>query len=151
MDIRNSYHRERVQSVNDERSLTKQEFKDELAIENILRRFGAGQLVDQLEVHDSQFLDVSELPDDYIAVLDNIRKAESAFLSLPAAVRTVFGNETANYLDYLHDRDPRITAKLVELGFLSPEDSPPSAGPSDPVADATPADDGAEVTTRSDD
>lgn len=80
---------------------------------------------------------------DYKQSLDMIRRAESAFMELPANVRNKFGNDPSKYIEYLRrpqDAGKTFTEDVLESEKVKP--APPPPPPEDP-----PVDTGGEGTT----
>lgn len=70
-----------------------------------------------LSTRQAFFADVTGLV-DYRTAIDRVRAAESAFMQLPADLRSRFDNDAATFLDWA--ALPDNAAELAELG-LSPE------------------------------
>lgn len=102
----------RTQMVHSD-EMTKQEFKAECDINNIIRRFHKDGFLRHMAQGMPQFLDVSELG-DYRTAIDQVRAAERWFSQLPAKVRTKFDNDAAAFLD----RAGHLTrSELRDLGL----------------------------------
>jgi hypothetical protein len=128
--------RARVQTVNNEPSKTQQGDHDLADIRSILKRFDQVGIVDHLESVDAAFVDVSELPEDYSAVMRYSRQAEQQFMKLPSKLRALFNHDAAEWLDAAHDQDHWLRKnhdKLVKAGLAepAPEPSPPPVTPPD--------------------
>lgn len=76
------------------------------------------------------FADVSEM-EDYRAAVEQVRRADEAFMRLPPKVRERFGHDPAEFLDFCSDEKNR--AELVELGLIEDVSGVP------PVAEPVPA------------
>lgn len=101
---------------------TKQEFKDECDINNIIRRFVKDGFLRHMARGVPQFMDVSDLPDFRTAV-DQVRATEEFFGKLPAKLRAKFGNDPARFLD---EAGKMTRAELREFGLaeLRKDDRP---------------------------
>lgn len=101
--------------------ITKQEFKQECDVYNILKQFQKTGVITHINQNRPKFED---LPDaiDFQESLNTIIRAEDAFAALPASVRDTYGNDPRAFLEALSD--PTQTAKLTELGILTPPAAP---------------------------
>lgn len=77
---------------------TRQEFKDECDINNIVRRYARDQFVSHVNKGVPAFVDVSEVG-DFRAAIDQVRSATEFFGKLPAKVRAKFSNDPARFID----------------------------------------------------
>lgn len=115
-------------------SLTKQEFKREADINNILKQYSKTGMLTHLNVRAAQGM-YADLPDalDFQESLHLVRQAEATFMTLPAKLRDRFGNDPAQFLAFCSD--PRNLEEMRELGLAlkpplpSSSDDPPSSPP----------------------
>ena len=106
----------------DDPSLTSQSFTRESDINWIVDNFvKTGELAPGLRP--PQFGDFTDLPSDFHAALNQVRNAEAAFMTLPAKVRSEFGNDPGRLLDFL--QDPKNHDRAVELGIVDRKDLSP--------------------------
>ncbi len=112
--------RPRVQTVNEEESMTIQSDAHLADMKNILAQFGAGGMQD-LDEAALQFSDVSSFTDLQDA-MNQAKAAEIEFMKLPSKVREIFNHDVAVWLDTAHDKEKRDA--LVAAGFIQkvPED-----------------------------
>lgn len=119
-----------------DKSLTVQADAEAADINNIVRNFG---LTGGLPYGNLQpiYDDFSQMPTDYHTALSFIREADSAFLELPAQVRSRFDNDPGVFLNSLSD--PSKRPLFEELGLVPPlpVDAAPgqSAQPEPPPAE----------------
>lgn len=101
-----------------EPSMTKQSFKDECDINNIVRRFEATGILDHVNKASAQGLYV-DLPDglDLQLALNTVAQAEAAFMALPAAARAEYGNDPVAFVAAFNDPTPDQVKRFVELGL----------------------------------
>lgn len=104
-----------IRIINEDPSLTHQQFADEVDINNIMKKY---QVTGVLPVtgKQGQYLDVSELP-NYQESLEIVMKAEDAFNALPAQIRKKFENDPNQLFEFLKDeknKDEAITLGLVD-------------------------------------
>lgn len=114
-------------TVNDKPSMTDESFGEECDINTIVRRFGlTGEMPQPVVV--PTYADFERTYDYHSALLE-IRRAESEFMRLPAAVRARFDNDAGSLLAFLEDDKNREEA--VSLGLVHPK---PGASPGEGVA-----------------
>lgn len=99
-------------------SMTKQGHMAECDINNIIRDFSISGQVAHMQTQQARYID---LPDslDYQESLNLVKAAETAFASLPSAVRSRFGNDAAKFLEFT--QDPANGREMVEMGLASPK------------------------------
>jgi len=114
-----------------EPSMTKQSFKEECDINNIVRRFEATGVVDHINQAHAQGL-FTDLPDalDLQAGLNMIKQAEGAFMALPASLRARFENDPVQFVDFMDN--PANQEEMIKLG-LAKDTRPPSTPPVEPA------------------
>lgn len=95
-------------------SKTQQHFKDEVDINEIVRRFGLTHTMPEaprLPTY-GDFTGIS----DYKTAMDAVVAARDGFMELPAELRATFENDPQRLLDFLSDDKNR--AKAEELGLV---------------------------------
>jgi len=118
---------------------TKQSFKKECDINHIMARYKKTGFVSPLLLNQRQaiFADVSEVG-DFQECQQRIAAARDAFLTLPSAMRSRFGNDPAQLLDFC--KKPENRDEAIELGIIpkptpetppAPETNAPEATESD--------------------
>lgn len=115
-----------------EETRTKQSFKDECDINNIVRKPNLPELIEQGKLI-AQYGDFSEAP-DYHEAQNIVARAHNQFSLLPSKVRERFNNDPAKFLDFAND--PRSAPEMIRLGLatLSPDPTPQPASPASPKA-----------------
>lgn len=112
-------------------TMTKQSFKDECDINNILSQYRRTGVLTHIRANASAGV-YTDLPSevDYQAALHTVMAAADAFDSLPAKVRARFNNDPEQFLAAF--RDPDLEDELLKLGLLKPKasDQAPGADPS---------------------
>lgn len=100
-----------------EPSLTKQSFKEECDINEILRRAMNGQDVSgSLNARVARYGDFTNVP-SYQEALDVVSRAEGMFMELDADLRARFQNDPAKLLEFISDdrnRDEAIKIGLIK-------------------------------------
>ena len=134
---------DRVQAFPVGASRTKQSFKEETEINNIVARYQETGLLDHINKHGPRY---NEMPsqDDFAEAMNLVTSSRSMFNELPANLRNRFGNDPAQFLDFVGDENNR--EEMISLGLLPhPEPGPdepelgragdPPEPPADPPAD----------------
>jgi len=112
-------------------SLTKQSFRDECDINNILRKFNVtGELpVGSVQPQYGDFSGIT----DYQSALNAVMAAQDSFLALPAKVRSRFDNDPAYFIEFASDEANKDEMKA--LGLLRHETAlAVVSSPSEPVS-----------------
>lgn len=123
-------------------SMTKQAFKDECDINNIMRKYERTGTLDHVASSVPQYGEYMS-PYSYQESLNAILFAQEQFSNLPAELRARFGNDPAELLAFMDDPDNLDEA--VKLGLVQKPSStipqPLSSEPAEPaeVADTRPA------------
>lgn len=97
-------------------SMTKQSFKDECDINNILKKYEKNGVIEHRNKYQGRYDDVTGAV-DYQTALGVIASAETAFMSLPAAIRTQFDNDPHKFLEFAQDSEN--SDLMVEMGLLT--------------------------------
>lgn len=118
-----------VYAPEDPEVITKQEFKDECDIHNILAQYKRTGIVTHVQNAAPRFED---LPDDidYQFALNTVIAADDAFMALPASVRAEYNNDPGELLDALHK--PENEDKFIKLGLIKPKPEPVSPAGTQP-------------------
>lgn len=95
-------------------SLAQQQFKDEQDINVMLERFKVtGQMPQNVTLPSyGDFRGVN----DYRSAMEAVRKADNAFMDLPADLRAKFDNDPQKFLEFVADEQNRDEA--VKLGLV---------------------------------
>lgn len=106
-------------------SMTKQEFKYECDVNNVIKSFKPHQMMDALRqnLNAGNYVD---LPDayDFQEALHLVKDAERQFMTVPAHVRDRFGQDPALFLAFLND--PKNLDEARKLGLAKPVPVPPA-------------------------
>lgn len=113
-------------------SMTKQSFKDECDINNIIKSFSVTGMVNHISERAASGVYV-DLPDsvDFQEALHTVESARNAFATLPSKVRDRFANDPEAFLSFLHD--PKNETEARALGLLNPTVAPPVGTSAPPV------------------
>lgn len=106
-------------------SMTKQEFKPEVDINNIVKQFKPHHMAAMLQANLLSGA-YQDLPDDYDyqAALDLVRQAETAFMTVPAKIRDRFGQDPAAFLAFVSN--PDNLDEVRQMGLAKPLQEPPA-------------------------
>lgn len=123
-------------------SMTKQEFKRQCDINNIIKEFSLTGQISHISAKAATgaFLD---LPDsmDYQDHLHQVMRAGEAFAALPATIRNRFHGDPAEFLAFV--QDPANAQELIDLGIR--QRPPRTAEGADSVPPAPPAPGGSQT------
>lgn len=117
-----------------EPSLTKQSFKDECNINNIIAKYRATGVITHTTASVPAYRDCISLPEfqDASAI---VALATEQFIGLPAKVRARFANDPENMIAFLDD--PKNLDEAIKLGIVKPLESSekaPAPAPEKPEA-----------------
>lgn len=121
---------------------TKQQFKDECDINNIMKKYERNLLLDHVNRFNGQYADVTG-DVDYQTALNTIISAEEAFFSIPAKIRARFENDPQRFLEFVSD--PSNREELGKMGLLKKAVAQPGSKPREPGTGESPG--GAETTS----
>lgn len=118
-------------------SLTKQSFRDECDVNFILRKYQKTGLLEHVNRFQGDYADLTDVP-DYQTSLNKVIDAQSAFMTLPSAIRKQFSNDPQEFLEFV--QNPDNADAMIEMGLRDrPAPVEPPAAPSEPsVAPAAP-------------
>lgn len=99
---------------------TKQSFKAECDINNIMARFLKTGVLEFTQKNQPRYGDVTGL--EYQSAINLVAGAKSMFNQLPAQLRDRFENEPAKFYDFV--QNPRNREECEEMGLLAPKAVP---------------------------
>lgn len=123
---------ERVQMIPTGASLTKQAFKKECDINQIMKQYQKNGLLDHLNTHQGNYGDFLNYQ-DYHTSLNKILASKDAFNSIPSEIRAKFNNDPSEFMDFAQKEENHD--QMVKMGLAHPrrepeapegEDEPPS-------------------------
>lgn len=110
-----------VDIVFSDKSLARQEFKDESDINTLMKRYRTHGVMPTMRTDAPRYLDCTEVP-DFQQAMQLVIDAENAFMTLPAAVRKEFGNDPGAFVEYASD--PENIEQMREWGLAPPAPAP---------------------------
>lgn len=137
--IRTIFDRKRVETINNEPSMTKQAFQKECDINTILDQFSKTGVITHINERSANYVDVSASVDDYHSAMNILVQAQTAFNDLPATLRERFANDPARFLEFVND--PANEKEFEALGLVTPKtSSEPPKQPVQAVSETAPKD-----------
>jgi phage internal scaffolding protein len=109
-------------------SMTQQNFKKECDVNEILKKYQKTGLITHLNERQGAYENFVGY-DDYHTSMNAVIEARDAFLDLPAHIRKRFGNDPAEFLEFVNQ--PGNMDEMIELGLakhINPEIDPPVDG-----------------------
>lgn len=111
-----------ISSINKEKSLTQQQYKESTDVNNIVKQYEqTGVLPTSNKV--AQFMDVSDIQ-DYQKSLETVYEAQKAFDALPAAIRNKMDNDPAKLIAFLED--DKNLQEAINLGLINKPNPKPN-------------------------
>lgn len=107
-----------------DKPLTEQSHKDEVNINNIVRKHGIDmiQKTAMLRTPEMQWDDVTG--NDFQEAMLKVTKAQQTFEQLPSKIRKEFDNNPAQFMDFV--QNPENLPRMVELGLANAKvETPP--------------------------
>lgn len=114
----NRYNSRRVATINNEPTKTQQQFKDDVNINKIMKKYHSTGQITHLNNRQGVFADLSTAQDFFDSV-NTLKKAGEAFDQLPSAVRRKFNNDPGELLEFIHN--PDNFEEGVKLGIFDPK------------------------------
>ncbi len=105
----------RVQVAPRGRSRTKQSFREESEINNIMARYVKTGIVDHLTRYGGEYGFATSV--DFHSAMNVVTKADQMFLDLPAAVRRRFGGDPGDFLEFV--QNPENQEEMITLGLAN--------------------------------
>lgn len=140
MEFRKNYQPvlDRKKLVFEAKSRTKQSFKDDCDVNNIMKKYNkTGQLPEMIQ-REPRYGDFSDVT-DYQESLNIVLLAQEQFANLPARARDRFRNDPAAFLEFVND--PKNVQEMVEMGLATKAPDPivptPPAPPAPPETHAS--------------
>ena len=111
----------------EDRSLARQEFREECDINTIVARFGlSGELPSGVVA--PQYGDFRSIG-SYHDAMNAVARANEAFDAMPAEVRSRFQNDPGQFVDFVGNPENRLEAEKMGLVVPRPQVEPAAAAP----------------------
>lgn len=112
-------------------SKTKQAFKEECDINNIVAKFMRTGVIDHVSRSQVRYGDYTYVTENhYQESLNTVLSAQNAFAQLPAKIRDRFSNDPTEFLKFVADSKNKKEAQ--ELGLIAPDPAPAPAPAPEP-------------------
>lgn len=142
---RTRYDRKKVAIEFKEPTRTKQSFRDECDINNIMAKYRRTGVLPTLIKENPMWGDFSN-PVDFQEAQNIVIKAVEQFQNLPAHVRERFNNDPQKFLEFTHKKENK--EEMGRLGLLKEDASKPKGGASNEASTAAPVEPGSEPKTK---
>lgn len=125
--------RVRVRTKNMQNTRTHQEFKDEVNVNSIIRKYQRTGMLTHVRENPGVYMDLTDIG-DYQEAAQKVVDANTTFNSLSSELRKKFNNDPQNLINYLED--PKNLDEAQELGLvsLSRDKIPPKTSTKPPEA-----------------
>ena len=112
--VLNQFDRNRVTIAFGKETRTKQSFKKECDINNIMAKFQKNRIIDHINQNQKRFGDLTGY--DFAQAQNTLAEANSMYEELPSLVRAEFSGP-GEFLDFV--QNPENVQKMVELGLAN--------------------------------
>lgn len=107
--------RVRVRTINNEKTMTQQQFKEQCDVNHIVAKYKKTGELTHVARTNGVYADLSKIT-DYHTMVNQIQEAQNAFMTLPASVRLRFQNDPGALLAFM--QDPKNYEEGVKLGLF---------------------------------
>lgn len=107
---------------NGEKYIVEQSHKDEVNINNIVRKHGADLVAKVAALQKFEYDDVTT--NDFQEMMNIMIKARDTFDKVPLDIRKRFGHDPAEFMDFVHN--PDNAQALIDMGLAEPPEPPPA-------------------------
>lgn len=119
-----------------EQGRTKQSFKAECDINNIMAKYQRTGLLEAVNQHQAQYGDVTGV--DFQSAMQTVALANQMFMDMPSSIRKRFANDPGEFLAFVNDENNRDEA--IKLGLIpKPETEPKAPAAPEGPSNAPPA------------
>jgi len=119
LNFRTAYQKhKRYPIMFEQPTLTKQAFKDECDINNIMSKYQKTGMVEHLNQNNGEYGDFISY-EDYHTSLNQILEAQETFNSIPSSIREKFNNNPAEFLEFAQNPDNHN--QMVQFGMAHPK------------------------------
>lgn len=124
--------------INTGKGLTKQEFKKECDVNEIMRKYQKTGVMTFVSNVNPEFMETSPLT--FLEAMNIVENGQDAFMQLPSSVRKLVDNDPAKFLEFVQSEENK--EQVYALGLAkrpAPEPTPSSEVPTTPVETPAPA------------
>jgi len=116
-DSNNEIIRNRVEYVQpeDEKIIVEQHHKDEVNINNIIKRHGMDMIAKTAMLNQGEYIMDDNPTNDFQEAMFIVTKANETFSQMPSELRKKFNNSPAEYMDFI--QNPANIDEMVSLGL----------------------------------
>ncbi len=111
---RHNQPRDRVQITFAKKGRTKQSFKDECDINQIMAKYQKTGALAHVNQHGAEYGFATS--DDFATSMRIVTQAQEMFDGLPSTIRTRFANDPAQFLDFVQDANNKD--QMVDMGLI---------------------------------
>lgn len=111
----NQIRRKVVVDCSEDEILTEQSHKDEVNINNIVKRHGVDLIAKTAALQTAEYQMDDITGNDFQEAMLKVTKAQQTFESMPSALRKKFDNNPAQFMDFVQNPDNQDS--LVEMGL----------------------------------
>lgn len=105
-----------------EKSHTQQNSRDAVCINKLMAKYRKTGMLDHVNTYQGNYGDFTTHT-DFAESMNKVVKANQAFDQLPSELRKRFNNDTADFLEFVHD--PKNIDEMVDLGLaVKPRQEP---------------------------
>ena len=109
-------NKKRVQTVNNEPSMTKQSLKDDADINNIIKRYNKTGVLQNMKEFEGVYGDFDS--NDFHTAMNVVAEANSLFEQVPSEIRAQFKNDPGAFIDYA--TNPENHEQMAKWGLANP-------------------------------
>jgi len=113
-------NRQQFNTPKDEEVRVEQSHKDEVNINNIVKRHGVDLIAQTAALQQFQYDDNPN--NDFQETMNMILKAKDSFSSVPSEIRKQFDNDPAKFMDFIHNGDNQ--QQLIDWGLAKAPETP---------------------------
>lgn len=112
-----SEKRKRVLTINEEPTKTQQQYKEQVDVNNIMKKYKkTGSITHLRNAANGVYMDLTQIP-SYEEALMQIEKAQRAFEEIPSHIRLKFNNDPSQLISYL--KDPSNLQEAITYGLVT--------------------------------
>lgn len=95
---------------------TKQYFKDECNIDNILAQYDRTGLINHVNEYQGNYEDVSNFQ-DYHTSMNQVLETNKLFMTLPSKMRLKFNNDPGSFVEFVSN--PENKEEMIKMGLIN--------------------------------